>query len=59
MSDNKTKQDGRDDSRIDANDPNELAYEARKLGVEVTDIREAIAAVGNLRVDVEKYLKNK
>lgn len=59
MADNKTKQDGRDDSRIDANDANELAYEARKLGVEVADIKEAIAAVGNLRVDVERHLKRK
>ena len=55
MSDDKTKQDKRDDNRIDPNDPNELAYEARKLNVSVEEIKEAIRSVGNLRKDVEGF----
>ena len=59
MKDDKTKQDGRDDSKIDANDPSEVAYAAKNKGVSATKIKEAIKAVGNSREKVEKYLKGK
>jgi hypothetical protein len=59
MKDDKTKQDGRDDTKIDANDPNEVAYAAKKIGVSATEIKEAIKAVGSSREKVEKYLKDK
>jgi hypothetical protein len=55
MSDDKTKQDKRDDNRIDSTDPNEIAYEARKLNVSVPEIKEAIRAVGNMRKDIEEF----
>ncbi|RZM04371.1 MAG: DUF3606 domain-containing protein [Pedobacter sp.] len=57
MADDKTKQDGRDDSRIDANDVNEVYYAATKLGVASQVILNAIAEVGNKREDVERYVK--
>ena len=57
--DDKTKQDGRDDSRIDADDVNEVYYEATKLGVASQVIINAIAEVGNLRKDVEDYVNKK
>jgi hypothetical protein len=59
MSDDKTKQDKRDDNRIDSNDANELAYEARKLNVSVQEIKDAIRSVGNMREDVEGFLSRK
>jgi hypothetical protein len=57
MSDDKKNQDGRDDSKIDINDASEVAYAAEKLGVTPTEIRDAVAEVGNSRSAVEKYLK--
>lgn len=56
MADNKTKQDGRDDSRIDSNDPSELSYAAEQFGVSVQEVRDAIMAVGNSREKVKQYL---
>lgn len=57
MSDNKNKQDGRDDSKIDSNDASEIQYAAKKFGVTPEEIKDAIAQVGNSRAAVEKYLK--
>jgi hypothetical protein len=57
MSDDKKKQDGRDDSKIDSNDASEVEYAAKKFGVKPKEIRDAIAEVGNSREAVEKYLK--
>lgn len=58
MADDKTKQDGRDDARIDSSDSNEVQYAATQFGVSPEKIREAIKQVGNLRKDVEAYLKS-
>lgn len=56
MSDNKNKQDGRDDSQIDSNDPNEVSYAAKQFGVSSEKIKEAISKVGNSRKKVQEYL---
>lgn len=57
MSDDKSKQGGQDDSRIDSHDSSEVEYAANKLGVTPQQIRDAIAKVGSSREAVEKYLK--
>ena len=59
MADNKSKQDGRDDSKIDANDSSEVAYAAKEFGVTAAQIKEAIEEVGNSRAAVKKYLTGK
>ena len=59
MADDKKQQDGRDDSRIDANDSSEVSYAAKQLGVSVEQIREAIEKVGNSREKVKNYLNEK
>jgi len=56
MADDKLKQDGRDDSKIDANDHNELAYAAKQFGVSVVKVKAAIKAVGSSRNAVKEYL---
>lgn len=56
MADNKNKQDGRDDSKIDANDPSEVSYAAKEFGVTATEIKDAIKFVGNSRAAVKKHL---
>ncbi len=58
MSDNKNVQDGRDRSRVDANESYELSYIEKKLGVSRDQVKQAIAAVGSNRDKVEEYLKN-
>jgi hypothetical protein len=59
MADNKSKQDGRDDSKIDANDSSEVAYAAKEFGVTAAEIKDAIKEVGSSRAAVEKYLASK
>ena len=59
MADNKNKQDGRDDSKIDANDASEVAYAAKEFGVSATEIKKAIETVGNSRAAVKKHLTSK
>jgi hypothetical protein len=56
MADDKTKQDGRDDSRIDGNDPSELSNAAEQFGVSVQAVKDAIQAVGNSREKVRQHL---
>ncbi|MEJ7559749.1 MAG: DUF3606 domain-containing protein [Pedobacter sp.] len=56
MADDKNKQDGRDDSKIDANDSSEVSYAAKEFGVSSSEIRKAIEEVGSSRADVKKYL---
>ncbi|TDO24231.1 DUF3606 domain-containing protein [Pedobacter duraquae] len=56
MADDKSKQDGRDDSKIDSNDPNEVEYAAKQFGVSASEIREAIKQVGSSREAVKKHL---
>ena len=60
MADNKNIQDGRDASKVNANESYELSYLEEKLGVSRDQVRKAIDAVGNSRDKVEEYLnKNK
>jgi biotin operon repressor len=59
MSDNKSKQDGRDRSQVSSDESYELSYLEEKLGVSRAQVREAIEAVGNSREKVEEYLKRK
>jgi len=57
MSDNKSKQDGRDDSKVDANDSSEVAYAAKEFGVTSAKVKEAIEAVGSSRKKIGEYVK--
>lgn len=59
MSDDKTKQDGRDRSRVNPNESYELSYLEEKLGVTRDQVRKAVEAVGNNREEVEAYLQEK
>jgi hypothetical protein len=59
MSDNKTKQDGRDDSKIDAHDSSEVSYAAKEFGVTAAQVKEAVEAVGSSRAKVKEYLAGK
>jgi hypothetical protein len=59
MADNKSKQDGRDDSKIDVNDSSEVSYAAKQFGVTAAQIREAVDTVGTSRSEVEKHLSKK
>lgn len=59
MTDNKNKQDGRDDSKIDSKDSSEVAYAAREFKVTPDEIRKAISKVGNSRAKVKEYLSGK
>jgi hypothetical protein len=57
MSDDKSKQGYQDDSKIDGDDPNELAYASRAWNVQRDDIRKAIKVVGNSRKKIRDYLR--
>jgi len=59
MSDDKSKQDGRDRSRVNPNESYELSYLEEKLGVSREQVRAAVEAVGNNREKVEEYLSKK
>ncbi|MES2828822.1 MAG: DUF3606 domain-containing protein [Bacteroidota bacterium] len=59
MADNKSKQDGRDDSKIDANDSSEVSYAAKEFGVTAAEIKDAVKAVGSSRAAVKEYLAGK
>jgi hypothetical protein len=59
MSDNKTKQDRRDDSKIDLQDSSEVAYAAKEFGVTAAQVKEAVEAVGSSRAKVKEYLAGK
>ncbi|WP_231464721.1 DUF3606 domain-containing protein [Pedobacter sp. Leaf132] len=45
--DDKLKQDGRDDSKVDLNDPNEVAYAAKQAGVSSSEYKEFAKASGS------------
>ncbi|MES2456452.1 MAG: DUF3606 domain-containing protein [Bacteroidota bacterium] len=59
MADDKTKQDGRDDAKIDINDASELEYASKSLGVTPNRVREAVEAVGPNREKVKQFLAGK
>lgn len=55
--DNKTKQDGRDDSKVDLNDANEVAYAAKQVGVTASEYKELAKASGSSnRKTIEEYI---
>lgn len=58
MPDNKTKTGAADDTRIDRNDNNELAYWSAKFGVTKQELINAIEKAGSPMVEkVKKVLK--
>lgn len=54
--DNLKKMGSPDDSRININQPHEVAYWTRTLGVTEAKLKEAVRAVGVMVKDVRKYL---
>ncbi len=58
MTDNKEFRDGRDRSKVDGMDPNELRYIADKYGVSIEDIKTIISRAGNNRNDIKKELES-
>ena len=57
MADNLTNTDGRDDARININQPHEVRYWTGRWGISETTLRAAIAVVGVMVKDVEVWLK--
>lgn len=56
--DNKTKQDGRDDSKVDLNDPNEVAYAAQQAGVSSSEYKQFAKDSGSSsRSAIAEYIK--
>jgi len=45
--DDKTKQDGRDDAKVDLNDPNEVLYAAKQANVSVEKYKELAKKSGS------------
>lgn len=58
MSDNKKKQDWRDDIRINTEEDYEIAYAARSMHCTRKKVIQAIKQVGNLRKDVAAWVKS-
>ena len=60
MADDKSQQGGQDDARVDADDPNELAFIAEKFGVSLNEVRLAIQKAGtDIREDIYRMLENR
>ncbi len=57
MSDNISASDGQEQARIDIQQEAELGLWSKKLDATPDQLREAVAAVGNLASDVEMHLK--
>lgn len=57
MADDKTKRGKSDRIRIARKEPYELDYEAKKLGITIPRLKQAVKAAGPMRVDVEEWLK--
>ncbi len=56
--DDKTKQDGRDDAKVDLNDPNEISYAAQEAGISSEKYKEYAKAAGtNSRKAIADYIK--
>lgn len=56
--DNKNKQDGRDDAKVDLNDPNEVSYAAQQAGVTVSIYKEMAKACGSsARKTIADYIE--
>jgi hypothetical protein len=57
--DNKKKQDGRDDAKVDLNDPNEVSYAAQQAGISAEKYKEYAKAAGtNGRQAIAKYIED-
>ena len=54
MADDKSKQDGRDRSRVAGDEPYEVEYFARKADITMAQARELIAKHGNDRETLER-----
>jgi hypothetical protein len=60
MADDKSKQGGQDDARVDVNDPNELSFIAEKFGVSLNEVRLAVQKAGtDIREDIYRMLENR
>lgn len=59
MADDKTNRGPQDRSRINVNEPYEVQYWTKKFGVNEAQLRAAVAKVGVMADDVERYLKGK
>lgn len=60
MADDKSKKDGRDDSRIDTSDPHELQYAAEQANVTPEVIKKVIQQIGtNSRERVMATIKER
>jgi len=58
MADNKAKRDGRDDVKVDSNDPSEVEYLHQKFPKNThEEIESAIKKYGPYRKDIEAQLK--
>ncbi|WP_131535477.1 DUF3606 domain-containing protein [Pedobacter nototheniae] len=58
MSDNKNKQDGRDDTKVDLNDASEVAYAAKEAGVTPNRYKELAKQSGSSsRAKIADYIK--
>ncbi|RYF26565.1 MAG: DUF3606 domain-containing protein [Flavobacteriales bacterium] len=59
--DDKIKQDGRDDAKVDLNDPNEVSYAAKEAGVSTEKYKEFAKACGSSsrRAIADYIAKNK
>lgn len=57
--DNKKKQDGHDDAKVDLNDPNEISFAAQEAGVSSEKYKEYAQAAGTTgRSAIAKYIKD-
>jgi len=59
--DNKSKQDGRDDAKVDLNDASEVAYAAKEAGISPSEYKELAKASGSSsrKVIAEYIIKHK
>ncbi|RDC55980.1 DUF3606 domain-containing protein [Pedobacter chinensis] len=56
--DNKKKQDGRDDAKVDLNDANEVSYAAKQAGISPAEYKKLAQASGSSsRSAIAEYLK--
>jgi hypothetical protein len=57
MADNLKRTDGRDDSKINLNQPHEVQHWTNKWGISEKTLKEAVATVGVQVAEVEKWLR--
>lgn len=59
MADDLSKSGPRDDTRINTDQPHELAYWSEKLGVSREAVRAAVTKVGPMVKDVQAHLQHR